>query len=169
MSSFKEIDISTLNENFFRKIGKEWMLITAGDKDKFNTMTASWGGIGVIWGVTASFCFIRQSRYTHQFISDNDYYTLSFFGGKMMEELTYCGKNSGRDVNKIQETGLLPVFDEQAPYFEQAELVLICQKMYSQSMTPENFADKTIVDKMYSDSDWHDMFIGKIVKVIAKV
>ncbi len=168
MSNFKEIDITALNDNFFTKIGKEWSLVTAGTPDKFNTMTASWGGTGVLWAKNVVFTFIRDSRYTMEFLDNNDYYTLSFFGGKMMKEMTFCGRNSGRDVDKIKETGLTPVFDENAPYFEQAELVFVCKKLYKQKMIAESFIDQSLVEKCYSDNDWHEMFVGEIVKAIVK-
>ena len=166
--SFKEINVRELDGNFFTKIGKEWMLITAGDEEKFNTMTASWGGIGILWGTNVTFTFIRQSRYTYEFVDDNPYYTLSFFGGNLMKELTYCGKNSGRDVDKIKETGLTPVFDAEAPYFEQAELVLVCRKLHKQTISPEGFIDKKPLETFYSDKDWHEVFVGEIVKVLKK-
>ncbi len=166
--SFKEIDIKNLDGNFFNKIGKEWMLITAGNEQSFNTMTASWGGIGVLWGSNVSFAFIRQSRYTLEFVDKNEYYTLSFFGGDKMKELSFCGTNSGRDVDKVKETGLMPVFNENAPYFEQAQLVLVCRKKYQQTITPDSFIDKSLIDRWYSDNDWHEIFVGEIVKAIVK-
>ena len=166
--SFTEIQPSALTENFFNTIGKEWMLITAGENEKFNTMTASWGGTGILWNKNVSFSFIRKSRYTLEFVDKSDYFTLSFFGGKMMKELTFCGRNSGRDVDKIKETGLIPIFEEKAPYFEQAELVLVCKKLYKQTMSSESFIDKTIIDKLYSDNDWHEIFVSEIVKVLKK-
>ena len=166
---FTKIDASTLNENFFAKIGNEWMLVTAGDENKFNTMTASWGGIGVLWNMDVTFTFIRDSRYTMEFMDNSEYYTLSFFDGKFMKELAFCGTNSGRDVDKIAATGLTPVHDGNITYFEQAELVLVCKKVYKQKMTPECFIDKSILDKTYPTKDWHEMFVGKIVSVLKKV
>ena len=38
----KAIEPSLVKDNFIEIIGKEWMLVSAGDKDKFNMMTASW-------------------------------------------------------------------------------------------------------------------------------
>ncbi len=168
MSSFTNVDITTLNDNFFKKIGSEWMLVTAGDSNGFNTMTASWGGVGVLWNKNVSFTFIRDSRYTIDFIDKSDYFSLSFFGGEMKKVLAFCGANSGRDVDKIKETGLVPVFDASAPYFEQAELVLVCKKLYKQRMTSESFCDKTLSETFYSDNDWHEIFVGEIISVLKK-
>lgn len=169
MSKFAEVDVSTLNDNFFTKIGKEWMLITAGNSNSFNTMTASWGGMGFLWNKNISITFIRPSRYTYGFVDENEYYSLSFFGGKMKDELTFCGRNSGRDVDKIKETGLVPVFDEKVPYFEQSDLVIFCKKLYKQPMTSDSFVDKELDEKIYPDGEHHHIFIGEIIKVIKKI
>ena len=166
---FINVDPKTLENNFFKSIDKDWMLITAGSSEKCNTMTASWGGIGILWNKNVSFAFIRDSRYTMEFVDNNDYYTLSFFGGNFRKELTFCGRNSGRNVDKIKETGLTPVFDDKAPYFEEAELVLVCRKLFKQKMAPESFIDKEILEKTYADSDWHELFVGEIVAAFKKV
>ena len=76
----KEINVSQLADNMIEAIGKEWMLVTAGSQEKFNTMTASWGGTGVLWGKTVAFIFIRPERYTYEFIRECDTLTLSFLG-----------------------------------------------------------------------------------------
>ncbi len=164
MAQFKEINPSDISENAFRLIGKDWMLVTAGNSTKLNTMTASWGGIGVLWNKNVAFSFIRPQRYTLEFIDQNEYYTLSFFPNGYRETLTFCGRNSGRDVDKIKEKNLTPVFDENAPYFEQAKLVLVCRKLYKQAMTPESFIDTALIEKNYPDSDFHYTFVGEIVK-----
>lgn len=78
--AFKEVDIKSLTFNPFTKIGSEWMLITAGDQSGYNTMTASWGGLGVLWGKNVATCYIRPQRYTKKFVDANDTFTLSFYG-----------------------------------------------------------------------------------------
>ncbi len=168
MSEFKKIEITELNDNFFTRIGSQWTLITAGNEESCNTMTASWGGIGVLWNKNVVFSFIRDSRYTLEFIDGSDYYTLSFFGGEYMKELAFCGRNSGRDVDKAAATGFIPVFDEKAPYFQQADLVIVCKKLYKQKMTAESFFDSEYVSKFYSDNDWHEIIVGEIVEVLKK-
>lgn len=167
--SFTTISPKEIDKNVFETIGKQWMLISAGDEKSMNTMTASWGGLGVLWNKNVCFAFIRDSRYTLEFVDNNDFFTLSFFGGNYMKELTFCGRNSGRNTDKLKETGLIPVFDAEAPYFEQAETVLVCKKLYKQKMNAESFIDKSLVEKNYSDNDWHEFFVGEIVKVLKKV
>ena len=168
MSDFEIIEPKDISESIFKMIGNDWMLITAGDETKLNTMTASWGGAGVLWNKNVVFTFIRKSRYTLEFVDNKDYFTLSFFGGEMKKELTFCGRNSGRDTDKLKETGFVPVFTEEAPYFEQAELVLVCRKLYKQTMTKDSFIDMSVAEKNYSDGDWHEVFVGEIVKVLKK-
>ena len=167
--SFTTISPKEIDKNVFETIGRQWMLISAGDEKSMNTMTASWGGLGVLWNKNVCFAFIRDSRYTLEFVDNNDFFTLSFFGGNYMKELTFCGRNSGRNTDKLKETGLIPVFDAEAPYFEQAETVLVCKKLYKQKMNAESFIDKSLVEKNYYDNDWHEFFVGEIVKVLKKV
>ena len=168
MKGFEQVDITAVSDNFFERIGSQWTLITAGTQDKFNTMTASWGGTGVLWNRNVVFSFIRDSRYTLEFVDGSEYYTLSFFGGEYMKELAFCGRNSGRDVDKIAATGLTPVFDREAPYFEQADLVLVCRKLYKQRMQPECFIDRDALDKWYGDNDFHEVFVGEIVAALKR-
>lgn len=168
MSQFEKTDITQLSDNFFKRIGSQWMLVTAGDSNAFNTMTASWGGTGILWNYPVAFSFIRQSRYTLEFLNANDYYTLSFFGGEHMKELSFCGKHSGRDLDKIDATGLTPVWDGPAPYFAEADLVLVCRKLYRQTMSADCFLDKEPVRRWYADNDWHEIFVGEIVTVLKR-
>ncbi|HHV31225.1 flavin reductase family protein [Caproiciproducens sp. LBM24188] len=165
---FHETEIQKLSFNPFTKIDKEWMLVTAGNAEKCNTMTASWGGLGVLWNKYVSFLFIRPQRYTMEFLEREDYYSLSFFGSSCREALSYCGSHSGRDGDKIKAAGLTTVYSEAAPYFEEAKTVLICRKLHGQQIDPAGFIDPTIDAKNYPAKDYHKVFIGEIVKVLEK-
>ena len=104
---FKKVDVKTLDMKPFEKIGSEWMLISAAKDGKANTMTASWGGIGVLWGKNVATVYIRPQRHTKEFVDAGDTFTISFFGGGHMKELGYLGKVSGKDVpDKIEQSGL---------------------------------------------------------------
>lgn len=164
---FKEVPLKDLNENVFKIIGDDWMLVTAGNKDKFNTMTASWGGFGVLWNKNVTFSFVRPQRYTFEFLEDNDYYTLSFYGNEYKKELGICGRESGRNINKVEKIGFTPIFNDNAPYFNEAKLVIICKKIYSQFINPNCCIDEEIFD-CYQEEDYHKMFFGEIVKVLVK-
>lgn len=166
--AFKEIDIKEFQFSPFEKIGKEWMLITAGNKDSFNTMTASWGGLGVLWNKNVAFTFIRPSRYTFEFCEKEEYFTLTFFTEEHRKALSFCGTKSGRDYDKCKETGLTPVFDEKAPYFEEASLVLVCKKLYAQDMDKTCVCDDAVHTNYGENEPMHKMYVGEIVKAFAR-
>lgn len=162
---FKEVKAKELKENFIKAIADEWMLITAGNREKYNMMTASWGFAGEMWGEDCMMTVVRPQRYTMDFIDKSDYFTCSFYG-ENKEIHKICGSKSGRDTDKTAETGLTPVFDGDAVYFEQARLVIICKKLYLGRMSEECFTDKEPL-KWY-DGDFHNMIIGKIERVLVK-
>ena len=168
MKRFIETDPHELTGNVFRLIGRDWMLVTAGKERSFNTMTASWGGLGVLWNAPVSMIFVRPSRYTYEFIEREREYSLSFLGPDDRRTLQVCGSKSGRDIDKAKETGLTPVFQEGTTYFEQAKLVLVCRKLYDSPMDPSNLLDEAVDEKWYPDKDYHRMFVGEIVKVLRK-
>lgn len=165
--NFTEINCENLNMNAFKSIGKDWMLITSGNKEKFNTMTASWGSVGVLWNKNIATIFVRPQRYTFEFLEKNDIYTLSFFGGNFKKELVFCGKNSGNNVDKIKSTGLIPIFDDNFTFFSQAKLVFVCKKIYTDFIKPDNFLDDSIKIN-YENNDYHKIYVGEIVKCLVK-
>ena len=165
-TDFTRINPQKINENVIRLIGDEWMLITAGDTQKFNTMTASWGHLGVLWNLPTAICYIRPQRYTFEFADKFDYYTLSFFEEKHRDILNFCGAKSGRDYDKIRETGLKPFATDQGNIgYEQARLILECRKLYADDLKEEHFCDPKIVSRNYRKKDFHRFFIGEVVEV----
>lgn len=168
MSDFREIPVSKITDNPFDLIGKKWALVTAKNGDKCNTMTASWGGVGVMWNKPAAFTFIRPQRFTYGLMEREEYYTLSFFDEEYRKALNFCGTKSGRDFDKAKETGLTPCYEERAPYFKEARLVLVCRKMYSQFLNRESVISKDDVLPTYTSDDFHKMYISEIVKALAK-
>ena len=167
MSAFREITAEELQGNPFRMIGKGWMLITAGS-DKCNTMTASWGGMGVMWGRNVSFVVIRPQRYTKEFVDREDLFSLSFLGEEHRKKLSYLGAVSGRDEDKIAKTGLTVARDGAVPYFDEADTVLICKKLFRQPYDPASFLDQTIITEMYPQKDFHTLYVSEITKVLVK-
>ena len=144
------------------------MLITAGDAQKCNTMTASWGGVGVLWNKLVSFIFVRPQRYTREFIEREGGYSLCFFADGFRKQLSYLGTASGREEDKIQTAGLTTAFADGVPYFEEAKLVLICKKQYRQDLVPQGFIDPAVDEKNYPGHDYHRLYVGEIVKVLRK-
>lgn len=166
--SFREVKQQAVNQNPFDMIQSQWMLITAGDEKKCNTMTASWGGVGIMWGKPTATAYIRDSRYTKEFVDNAAYFTLSFFGEECRKALNLCGTVSGRDTDKIKDAGLTPYYLDGTVAFEEAEMIFICKKVYHQYMGPENFDEKSNIAKWYSDEDFHTMYLGEIVKILVK-
>lgn len=174
MMKFKEISVQELQLNPMTKIAGEWMLITAGNAAQgYNTMTASWGHLGSIWGhgggLPTAVTFIRPQRYTKEFVDREAYYTLTFFPEEYKKALAYLGSHSGRDGDKVAAAGLHPVFGEECTWFQEASLVLVCKKLYRAPIVEEGFLDKTIVEDCYPNRDFHDMYVGQIVKTLVKV
>lgn len=168
-TTFKEISIRELQDNVVKLIGDDWMLITAGSINSCNMMTASWGGIGNLWNTPVAFIFIRPQRYTYQFTESENYFTLTFFEEKDREILNFCGSTSGKYVNKIEKTGLIPLETEHKNvYFKQARLVIECEKLYSDFIDPKGFTTKEIPENIYPKNDFHKMYIGKILKVLVR-
>lgn len=161
---FIQLDAESIQENFIKLIGSDWMLITAGDLKSFNTMTAAWGSIGYLWNRQIAVCYVRPTRYTFEFTEKHDWFTLSFFEEKDRSILDFCGNTSGKKVDKIKETGLIPFETSNGNIaFEQARIVLECRKIYADDMVPEKFIDKSI-ESVYPLKDYHRMYIGHIVQ-----
>ncbi|MEE3333010.1 MAG: flavin reductase family protein [Ruminococcus sp.] len=165
MSAFKEISVNEIKDNPFKLIGSDWGLVAAKDGEKCNMMTVSWGGVGIMWNKPVAFTFIRPQRYSFGLLENEEYFTISFFDENYRKALSFCGSKSGRDYDKAKETGLTPLYDEKAPYFKEARLVLVCRKMYAQFLNEESVVDADTVLKNY-DNDYHKMYISEIVKVL---
>jgi flavin reductase (DIM6/NTAB) family NADH-FMN oxidoreductase RutF len=169
MKNFKSTSIDKVNISASKLIGKDWMLITAGGKDSFNTMTASWGMLGHLWNKDVAVMFIRPQRYTRGFADSNDTFTLSFFTEDYRKALQICGTKSGRDTDKVKEAGLTPIATPDGNMtFEEARIVLECRKLYVQDLDPKAFLDTSIIGATYQASDFHAMYIGEILNVYVK-
>ncbi|MCM1493573.1 MAG: flavin reductase [Muribaculaceae bacterium] len=168
MHTFQPYPIDLLEINPFVKIGKEWALVTAGNKKKANPMTISWGGMGVLWGKNVFYIFIRESRYTKELLDHQEFFSLSFLGEKYRDALNYCGSHSGRDEDKFQNSGLTPAFKLGIPYPDESNLVFLCSKMAAVPITGDTFLDQQITDKWYKDKDMHTMYIAEIIDTMAR-
>lgn len=165
--ALQKVDVKDLNFNAMTMINEEWMLITAKKEDgSFNTMTASWGHLGALWGKLTATIYIRPQRYTKEFVDDSQYFSLSFFPQDCKKDLGYLGKASGRDGDKVANTSLTPEGNDKAVYFKEAKLVFICKKMYRAPIKEEGFIDESVVETYYQNKDFHDMYVGEIVEVL---
>lgn len=159
----KKIDPKEMAGNVFSMLDDDSMLITGGNRDKFNTMTASWGGFGVLWNKNVCTIYVRPTRYTHSFLEKERLFSCTFFPPGHEKALNYCGSKSGRDVDKVKETGLTPVFDESgAVYFAEGRLVIIGRTLYSDSFKQE-LVKEPAVTALYPQKDYHTFYIGEII------
>lgn len=169
MNGFREISPSDIKENLFHAVGDDWMLITAEKRDgSVNTMTASWGGFGVMWGRPVCVCVIRPQRYTLEFVNEAERLTLSFLENGHREALNICGKRSGRDCDKIAEAGLTVVKDGDIAGFTEARMVISGKKIYVDRIKEDGFLDRSIIDSKYPKRDYHIVFVCEIEKVFVK-
>ncbi len=168
MSEFHEINPDKFIQSPFHLIGKVWQLIAAEKDGKVNAMTASWGGLGVMWGKNAAYIVIRPQRYTKEFVDTAETFSLSFFGDCYRDMLTYMGTVSGRNEDKIAETGLTVLHDGKTPYFAEATAVMICRKMYAQEMQSQCFIDTAAREKWYPEQDFHILYIAEVEKILLK-
>ena len=169
MNEFKEISPFELKGNIFHEINDEWMLITAENAEgKINTMTASWGGFGIMWGKPVCVCVIRPQRYTAEFVEENEMLSLSFLEEGYREALKLCGTKSGRDCDKIADAGLTPIKLGNIYGFKEAKTVISGKKIYTDVIKEVGFIDKSIIDSKYPHRDYHKVFVCEIDTVYVK-
>lgn len=165
---FQKIDPKALQQNVFSLLGDQWALVTAGNADQCNTMTISWGGLGVMWGVPMATVMIRPQRYTKEFIDREDYLSLSFFSEQYRKQLSFCGKESGRKVDKIKQCGFkVDTGLGGTPYMREADLVLVCKKRSSQLLDGKS-VPRDVVKQWYPNKDFHEMYFCEVVEVLQK-
>ncbi len=167
MSNLKIVNPHEFTKSPFKLIGSDWMLITAKKGDQVNTMTAAWGGFGVMWGKNVAYIVVRPQRYTKEFVDSADTFSLTFFDESYKKQLGYLGKVSGRDENKIEKAELTVADYEGTPYFEQANLTVICKKLYAQDFTPDSFIDTSLDKQWYPESDHHTMYIAEVLTILS--
>ncbi|WP_312280330.1 flavin reductase [Oscillibacter sp.] len=161
----KSVNPKELSIEALRLFTGRMPLLTAGDKTACNTMTIGWGGLGSFWNRPACTVYVRHSRYTFQFMESNDYFTVSILPKERKDALTLCGTRSGRDTDKIADCGFTLCYGAgDAPFFDEAELVLVCRKLYAQDMTSEFVIDSGAAASFYPEGDWHRMYIGEVVE-----
>ena len=167
MHTFQPFPIDELEFDPFLKIGKEWALVSAGSKKAANAMTVSWGGVGVLWGKNVAFIFVRDSRYTKEFIDNGSFFSISCFDKAYKDALDYCGTHSGRDEDKIEKAGLTWAYKHSIPYLDEANFVLLCEKLSATKIDEASFISADI-KKWYEDNDFHTMYIGEIIEAMAR-
>ncbi len=153
------------NTEIFSQFDRKWALLTAGDESSFNTMTISWGGLGTIWGKPVATVYVRSSRYTHDFLDANGYFTISFFPEQYRQILGVLGSRSGRDMDKMKDSGLSAMKAGDSVSFKEAELTLVCRKLFKQELSVANIPED-IAKALYEGQAPHDMYIGEVTEIL---
>jgi flavin reductase (DIM6/NTAB) family NADH-FMN oxidoreductase RutF len=168
--SKKEIGTEEFSTKVFDLWDNQWLLLTSGDfqSESFNSMTVAWGGFGIMWNLPIAMVVVRPSRFTYEFINDHDAFTLCGFPDSYRKALSLLGTKSGRDGDKIAESGLTPIASKAvaAPIFEEASLAVACRKIYYSDFDPTHFLDDRI-EKQYNGRDYHRMVYGEILQITA--
>jgi len=167
MHTFQPIPSDMVQFDPFTSIGTDWALLAATKDGKTNAMTISWGAVGVIWSKNAAFVFVRDSRYTKEFIDGSDYFSVNFFGGKEKNALKYFGAVSGRSEDKIKATGFHVNEKNGITFFDESNFVLLCKKISATKISPDGFLDEEI-HKHYDGDDYHTMYVGEIVEFLGR-
>jgi len=162
---FEKISPDQWNGNVFAAIGDEWLLITVRDGEKVNAMTASWGGLGVIWGKPAAYIFVRPQRHTFSLLEKTDRFTLCIPGEHYRKALAYCGSRSGRDEDKLAACGLSICELDGVPAISESHTVIVCRKLYAQFLREDCFLDAAEIERHYPQRDYHCMYISEVTGV----
>ena len=166
----QSVEPKALTPEILEVFGKQNALLTAGDKTKCNTMTIGWAQMGTLWAKPVCTVFVRPERYTYELMESNEYFTVSVLPTAMRKTLGFCGSKSGRDVDKISECGLTMAYGVgDAPYFEEAEWVLVCRKLYAQDMAGEFvLGDEDVLSFYGAKGNWHRMYVGEVIEAYKK-
>ena len=156
-----------VNVSAFEVFDNDWALVTGGTKDRYNTMTISWGGLGTLWGKPVATVYVKPILYTHEFLEQSDYFTVSFYPPEYRKALALLGSRSGRDGDKVADAGLTPVFLDRAVTFKEAKMTLVCKKIYRQDMDTSAMPPEVIED-YYTGEAPHTVYIGEVIGVLPK-
>ncbi len=167
--AFEKIDVKDLCFSPVEAIGEDWGILTGVSEKGFNSMTVSWGSVGVLWSRPVVFAFVRPHRYTYEFLEDGEMFSLAIMNKEIHKKMAVFGSKSGRDIDKYKESGLTAVYENGVPYPEEAEMVFVCKKIAKGDITPEWFIDEDIDSDNYPKKDYHRMYVGEIVEVLKKV
>lgn len=168
MTVFSEVSPGRFCESPFKLIGEEWMLITAADGGRANAMTASWGGLGVMWGKNVAYCVIRPQRFTKGLVDAAGRFSLCVLPEELRAAAKYMGSASGRDEDKIKKSGLTLVAGDGVPYFEEARVVFMCKKLYAQRFEKDCFIEQGLCAQWYPQEDYHTLYVSEVEKILVR-
>ena len=161
---WQEISPEEIDLNPVQMIDGDWLEVSAGKKGDMNLMTISWGTIGELWSKPVFIVYVSTSRYTHRFMEENDCFTVTHFPASMRPQLSYLGRVSGRDEDKLANAGVKPLYIDGTAAIDGPKLIFVCRKLYVAPLDVNAFVDKSIPAKDYASGDIHTMYVGEIIK-----
>ena len=160
---WQEIAPTEIDLNPVRMIDQDWLEVSAGKEGNMNLMTISWGTIGELWNKPVFIVYVSTSRYTHKFMEENDYFTVTHFPESMRDKLSYLGRVSGRDEDKVAGAGLTVEFTELGnPIYAEADLAIECRKIYGQQFDADLMPAEQRQWYERNGLGIHYMYIGEI-------
>ncbi len=170
MEGFKKISAEELG-NAIQMIGKDWMLITASDakNERVNAMTASWGAMGVLWHKNICICFVRPQRHTHKLLGEQNRFSIAFMSEEYRDALKLCGRESGRDADKLAASGLSATQCDGVPVISEADTVLICKKLYEDEIREGCFLEEEVMETYRAKKDYHTFYVCEIEEAYKRI
>ncbi len=170
---FKQISPEKISDNVFTLAGKVFPVITAGKKEHYNSMTASGGGLGVLFKKPATWCILQSKRYTLELIEKEQTYTLSYFPDEYKEQVIFLGSKSGRDSEKMKEVELTGIQTPSGDMsFKEARLIVECNLTQITSVNPDDFYSqeaKNYLYEAYKDANERRKYVfGEITHIWVK-
>lgn len=152
-------------DDIFKEFADGLVLVTAGNKEKYNTMTIAWGSLGTLWSKSICNVYVKKNRYTHGFLDSNDYFTVSFFTSEYKKDLGILGTKSGKDIDKVSLTSLTPIKEDTYVYFKEAKYTLVLKKIYKHDFDIKSIPSD-VKDHYYANEPEHTMFIGEVINIL---
>lgn len=166
--AYEAISPEEFNENIFKLVGKDFTVITAGEKP--NSMVASWGGIGIMFNKPVTWNFLRANRYTLEKMRETGTFTMCWFPDQYKGDIMQFGTKSGRNTDKMAQTKLTPMATPDGyPAYAEAKIIIECKLIAASTVSKDEFYTeeaKTFLQEGYDDAkDWHKLVYGEITNI----
>ena len=157
MHTFQPYPFDVIELNPFQKFAEDWGALTTEAGDRINSMTISWGGVGELW-----------SRFTKEILDKGELFSITFFEPHYKNWLKYLGAVSGRQEDKIAGARLTINRHKGVPFIDDGNFVIVCKKLSCTPINKEDILDPAILEKFYADGDYHYMYVGEILELLAR-
>jgi flavin reductase (DIM6/NTAB) family NADH-FMN oxidoreductase RutF len=166
---FTPIAPGEITGNVFTLVGEDYTVITSGTMEKYNSMTASFGGWGILFNAPTTWCFLRANRYTLEFIRETRTYTMTYFDEPYREQVMLFGTRSGRDSDKMQRHALTAVETPSGNIaYKEAKLIIECALTEITTVQPDDFytdeGRSFVVTAHEEAKEYHKIVFGQITR-----